>query len=174
MSLKKSILICRLQNDDHIHKQDLVCQSGPFCNNWSKCRQTETLTYRNVDRPKLKQRQTKTSTYQNINRPKLRQTETSTDQRVDRPKRRQTKPNQNVELPKHRPTKKCWHTKRRQTETWTVQFSTLYSRVFVFIILGMYYIYIHTYVWLVGCTLCSSTHNFIIIGGHSTYQYQQN
>ena len=106
MSLKKSILICRLQNDDHIHKQDLVCQSGPFCNNWSKCRQTETLTYRNVDRPKLKQRQTKTSTYQNINRPKRRQTETSTDQSVDRPKRRQTKPNQNVEIPKHRPTKK--------------------------------------------------------------------
>ena len=113
----------------------------PFVGNWSKRRQTETLTYRNVDRPKLKRRQPKTSTYQNINRPKRRQTETSTYQNIDRPKRRQTKTN-----PKRRNTKtstdqKRWHTKRQQTETWTVQFSTLYSRVFVFIILGMYYIY---------------------------------
>ena len=65
------------------------------------------MTYRNVDRPKLKRRQIKTSTYQNINRPKRRQTETSTDQNIDRPKRRQTKPNQtktskyqNIELQK--------------------------------------------------------------------------
>ena len=51
MSLKKSILICRLQNDDHIYKQDLVCQSGPFLGNWSKRRQTETSTTENVDKP---------------------------------------------------------------------------------------------------------------------------
>ena len=142
----------------------------PFVGNWSKRRQTETSTNRNTDIPKCRQTKTKAATNQNVDIPKHQQTKASTDRKVDRPKRRQTKPNQNVEIPKHRPTKKRWHTKRRQTETWTVQFSTLYSRVFVFIILGMYYIYIHTYVWLVGCTLCSSTHNFIIIGGHSTYQ----
>ena len=143
-------------------------KEDPFVGNWSKRRQTETSTTktstnRNTDIPKCLQ--TKTSTYQNINRPKRRQTETSTDQNVDRPKRRHTKTSTD---------QKRWHTKRRQSETWTVQFSTLYSRVFVFIILGMYYIYAHIYVWLVGCTLCMSTHNFIIIGGHSTYQYQQN
>ena len=152
-----------------------------FVGNWSKRRQTETSTTktstnRNTDIPKcrqtkLKRRQTKTSTYQNINRLKRRV--------VDRPKRRQTKTSTNQTKPKRRNTKtstdqKRWHTKRRQTGTWTAQFSTLYSRVFIFIILGMYYIYIHTYVWLVGCALCISTHNFIIIGGHSTYQYQQN
>ena len=135
----------------------------PFVGNWSKRRQqkrrqTETLTYRNVDRPKLKRRQPKTSTYQNINRPKRRQTETSTYQNIDRPKRRQTKTN-----PKRRNTKtstdqKSWHTKRRQTETWTVQFSTLYSRVFVFIILGMYYIY--PYICMAG-------------GMYFMYQYPQ-
>ena len=149
----------------------------PFVGYWSKRRQTETLTYLNVDRPKS--RQTKAATNQNVDIPKHQQTKASTDRNVDRPKHRQTKTSTNQTKPKRRNTKtstdqKRWHTKRRQTETWTVQFSTLYSRVFVFIILGMYYIYIHTYVWLVGCTLCISTHNFIIIGGHSTYQYQQN
>ena len=141
----------------------------PFVGNWSKRRQTETSTTktstnrntdipRNVDRPKLKRRQPKTSTYQNINRPKRRQTETSTYQNIDRPKRRQTKTN-----PKRRNTKtstdqKRWHTKRRQTETWTVQFSTLYSRVFLFIILGMYYIY--PYICMAG-------------GMYFMYQYPQ-
>ena len=158
----------------------------PFVGNWSKRRQTETSTTktstnRNTDIPKCWQTKTKAATNQNVDIPKHQQTKASTDRNVDRPKHRQTKtstnqtkPNQNIEIPKHRITKKRWHTKRRQTETWTVQFSTLYSRVFVFIILGMYYIYIHTCVWLVGCTLYISTHNFMIIGGHSTYQYQQN
>ena len=179
MSLKKSILICRLQNDDHIYKHDLVCQVDFFVGNLSKRRQTETSTTktstnRNTDIPKCRQTKSKAA-----KKPKRRHTKTSRDQNVDRPKRRQTKTSTNQTKPKRRNTKtstdqKRWHTKRRQTGTWTVQFSTLYSRVFIFIILGMYYIYIHTYVWLVGCTLCISTHNFIIIGGHSTYQYQQN
>ena len=117
----------------------------PFVGSWWKRRETETSTTktstnRNTGIPKC--RQTKTSTYQNLNRPKRRQTETSTDQNVDRPTRRQTKPNQNVEISKHRPTKNVDRPKRRQTKTWTVQFSTLYSRVFVFIILG-----IHMYGW---------------------------
>ena len=138
----------------------------PFVGNWSKRRQTETST-------------TETSTNRNVDIPKHQQTKASTDRNVDRPKHRQTKTSTNQTKPKRRNTKtstdqKRWHTKRRQTETSTVQFSTLYSRVFVFIILGMYYIYIHTYVLLVGCTLCISTHNFIIIGSHSTHQYQQN
>ena len=149
-----------------------------FVGNWSKRRQTETSTTktstnRNTDIPKCRQTKTKAATNQNVDIPKhqqtkassRRQTETSTDQNVDKPKRRNTKTSTD---------QKRWHTKRRQTGTWTAQFSTLYSRVFIFIILGMYYIYIHTYVWLVGCALCNSTHNFIIIGGHSTYQYQQN
>ena len=110
----------------------------PFVGNWSKRRQTETST-------------TKTSTNRNVDIPKHQQTKASTDRNVDRPKHRQTKTSTNQTKPKRRNTKtstdqKRWHTKRRQTETWTVQFSTLYSRVFVFIILGMYYIYIHTYV----------------------------
>ena len=126
---------------------------GPFVGSWSKRRetekpkrrqpkrrQTETLGYRNVDR--LKRRQTKASTKQ-----KRRHTKTSTDQSVDRPKRRQTKTSTNQTKPKRRHIKtstdqKRWHTKRRQTEAWTVQFSTLYSRVFVFIILR-----IHMYGW---------------------------
>ena len=141
----------------------------PFVGNWSKRRQTETSTTktstnRNTDIPKCRQTKTKAATNQ-----KRRHTKTSTDQSVDRPKHRQTKTSTNQTKPKRRNTKtstdqKRWHTKRRQTETWTVQFSTLYSRVFVFIILGMYNIYIHTNVWLVGCILCISTHNFIIIG----------
>ena len=149
-----------------------------FVGNWSKRRQTETSTTktstnRNTDIPKCRQTKTKAATNQNVDIPKHQQTKASTDRNVDRPKHRQTKTSTNQTIPKRRNTKtstdqKRWHTKRRQTETWTVQFSTLYSRVFIFIILGMYYIYIHTYVWLVGCTLCISTHNFIIIGGHST------
>ena len=156
----------------------------PFVGNWSKRRQTETSTTktstnRNTDVPKCRQTKTKAATNQNVDIPKHQQTKASTERNVDRPKHRQTKTSTNQTKPKRRNTKtstdqKRWHTKRRQTETSTVQFSKLYSRVFVFIILGMYYIYIHTYVWLVGCTLCISTHNFIIIGGHSTYQYQQN
>ena len=110
----------------------------PFVGNWSKRRQTETST-------------TKTLTNQNVDIPKHQQTKASTDRNVDRPKHRQIKTSTNQTKPKRRNTKtstdqKRWHTKRRQTETWTVQFSTLYSHVFVFIILGMYYIYIHTYV----------------------------
>ena len=146
----------------------------PFVGNWSKRRQTEmsttkTSTNRNTDIPKCGQTKTKAATNQNVDIPKHQQTKASTDRNVDRPKHRQTKTSTNQTKPKCRNTKtstdqKRWHTKRRQTETWTVQFSTLYSRVFVFIILGMYYIYIHTYVWLVGCTLCISTNNFIIIG----------
>ena len=146
----------------------------PFVGNWSKRRQTEmsttkTSTNRNTDIPKCRQTKTKAATNQNVDIPKHQQTKASTDRNVDRPKHRQTKTSTNQTKPKRRNTKtstdqKRWHTKRRQTETWTVQFSTLYSRVFVFIILGMYYIYIHTYVWLVGCTLCISTNNFIIIG----------
>ena len=146
----------------------------PFVGNWSKRRQTEmsttkTSTNRNTDIPKCGQTKTKAATNQNVDIPKHQQTKASTDRNVDRPKHRQTKTSTNQTKPKRRNTKtstdqKRWHTKRRQTETWTVQFSTLYSRVFVFIILGMYYIYIHTYVWLVGCTLCISTNNFIIIG----------
>ena len=120
----------------------------PFVGNWSKCRQTETSTTktstsRNTDIPKCRQTKTKAATNQNIDIPKHQQTIASIDRNVDRPKHRQTKTstyqtNQNVEIPK-----------RRQTETWTVQFSTLYSRVFVFIIIGMYYIYIsiHMYGW---------------------------
>ena len=146
----------------------------PFVGNWSKRRQTEmsttkTSTNRNTDIPKCGQTKTKAATNQNVDIPKHQQTKASTDRNVERPKHRQTKTSTNQTKPKRRNTKtstdqKRWHTKRRQTETWTVQFSTLYSRVFVFIILGMYYIYIHTYVWLVGCTLCISTNNFIIIG----------
>ena len=130
-------------------------------------------TDRNVDR--LKRRHTKTSTYQNINRPKRRQTETSTDQNVDRPKRRQTKPNQNVDISKLTSTdQKRWHTKRWQTETWTAQFSTLYSRIFVFIILGIHmygwwdvlYISVPTTLWLLGVTLHISTSKIkSILGG---------
>ena len=125
----------------------------PFVGNWSKRRQTETSTTktstnRNTDIPKCRQTKTKAATNQNVDIPKYQQTKASTDRNIDRPKRRRTKPNQNVEIPKHRPTKNRWHTKRRQTETWTVQFSTLYSRVFVFIILGCTtYISIHMYGW---------------------------
>ena len=119
-------------------------KADPFVGNWSKRRQpkrrqTEASTHRNVDRPKP--RQTKASTNQNVDIPKHRQTKTSTDQKssdqnLDKPKRGHTKTStdQNVDKPK-----------RRQTETWTVWFSTLCSRVFVFIILGVYYIYIRTY-----------------------------
>ena len=99
----------------------------PFVGNWSKCRQTETSTTktstsRNTDIPKCRQTKTKAATNQNIDIPKHQQTKASIDRNVDRPKHRQT---------------------------WTVQFSTLYSRVFVFIIIGMYYIYIsiHMYGW---------------------------
>ena len=94
-----------------------------------------------------KRRHTETSTNQNVDRLKGRQTKISTYQNVDRPKRRQTK--------------------RWQTETWAVQFSTLYSRVFVFIILGMYCTYICTYLGMVGCTLYISTHvdNMIMTAG---------
>ena len=138
----------------------------PFVGNWS-----------NVDEPKRRQpkrRQAETSTQWNFDRPKRRQTIASTNQNFDIPKHRQTKTStdQNVDKPKQ--PKKCRHTKtstdvdtpkRRQTKTWTVQVSnvTLYNRVFVFIILGMYYIYTRTYLWLVGCTLYISTRNFIII-----------
>ena len=156
----------------------------PFVGNWSKRRQTKksttkTSTNRNTDIPKFRQTKTKAVTNQNVGIPKHQQTKALTDRYVDRPKHRQTKTSTNLTKSKRRNTKtstdqKRCHTKRRQTETWTVQFSTLYSCVFVFIILGMYYISIHTYVWLVGCALCIRTHNFIIIGGHSTYQYQQN
>ena len=123
----------------------------PFVGNWSKRRQTEssttkTSTNRNTDIPKCRQTKTKAATNQNVDIPKHQQTKASTDRNVDRPKHRQTKMSTNQTKPKRRNTKtstdqKRWHTKRRQTETWTVQFSTLYSRVFVFIILGMYYIY---------------------------------
>ena len=135
--------------------------------NWSKRRQTETSTTKtstnqNVDKPK--RRQTKTSTEQNVDRPKRRQTETSTDQNVDKPKRRQTKTstNQNVDKPIRRQTKTSTNQnvdrpKRRQTETSTDQnvdkpkrrhCIVLYcmvwcSRIFVFIIRGMYCVYIH-------------------------------
>ena len=130
-----------------------------FVGNWSKRRQTETSTTktstnRNTDIPKCRQTKTKAATYQNVDIPKYQQTKASTDRNVDRPKHRQTKTSTNQTKPKRRNTKtstdqKRWHTKRRQTETWTVQFSTLYSRVFIFIILGMYYIYIsiHMYGW---------------------------
>ena len=96
----------------------------------------------NVDKPKRQQpkrRQAETSTHRNVHRPKRRQTKASTNQNIDIWKHRQTKTStdQNVDKPK-----------RRQTETSTVQCSTLYSRVFVFIILGMYCIYICTYLWL--------------------------
>ena len=143
---------------------------GPFVGNWSKRRQTETSTTktstnRNTDIPKCRQTKTKAATNQNVDIPKHQQTKASTDQNIDRPKRRQTKPNKKRRNTKTSTDQKRWHTKHRQTETWTVQFSTLHSRVFVFIILGMYYIYIDTYVWLVGCTWCISTHNFIISGG---------
>ena len=158
-----------------IFKNRIWCvKVDPFVGNWSKRRQTETSTNktstnRNTDIPKYRQTKTKAATNKNVDIPKHQQTKASTGRKVDRPKHRQTKTSTNQTKPKRRNTKtstdqKRWHTKRRQTETWTVQFSTQYSRVFVFIILGMYYIYIHTYVWLVGCTLCISTHNFIIIG----------
>ena len=114
---------------------------------------------------RLKRRQTKTLTYQNIDWPKRRHTKTSTNQ--NKPKRRLIKisTDQIVETPK-----------RRQTETWTVQVSTLYSRVFVFIILGMYYIcmtggmyFIYQYQQLYnywGFTLHISTSNIkSIVGG---------
>ena len=155
MPLKKSFgyVVCKMIT---IFVTRLWCvKRDPFVGDWSKRRQTEmstskTSSNRNVDIPK--RRQTKTSTNQNVDKPKqtkkCRHTKTSTDQNVDTPK-------------------------RRQTETWTVQASTPYSGVFVFIILGMYYIYIRTYVWLVGCTLYISTRNFIIFGGYPTYQYQQ-
>ena len=115
----------------------------PFVGKWSKRRQTETSI-------------TKTSASRNVDTPKRRQTITSTDYSVDKTKHRhtETSKDQNVDRPK------C-----RQTETWTVQFSTLYSRVFVFIILGMYCTYICTYLWLVGCTSYISTHNFIWLLG---------
>ena len=141
----------------------------PFVGNWSKRRQTETSTTktstnRNTDIPKCRQTKTEAATTQNVDIPKHQQTKASTDrnvniyQNIDRPKRRQTKTN-----PKRRNTKtstdqKRWHTKRLQTETWTVQFSTLYSRVFVFIILGMYYIY--PYICMAG-------------GMYFMYQYPQ-
>ena len=146
----------------------------------------KTSTNRNVDNQnvdKPKRRHTETSTDQNVDRLKRRQIktltcQTSTNQNVDRPKCRQTKASTNQNKPKRRPTKTSADQnvdkpKRRETETWTGQFSTLYSRVFVFIILGMYYMYIRAYVWLVWCTLYISTHNFKIIGGYSTCQYQQ-
>ena len=161
----------------------------PFVGNWSKRRQTEssttkTSTNRNIDIPKCRQTKTKAATNQNVDIPKHQQTKASTDRNVDRPKHRQTKTSTNQTKPKRRNTKtstdqKRWHTKRRQTETWTVQFSTLYSRVFVFIILGMYYISIHMYGWwdvlyvsvpttllLLGVTLHISTSKIkSILGG---------
>ena len=142
-----------------------------------KRRQTETLTYRNVDRPE--RRQTKASTNQNVDIPKHQQTKASTDRNFDRPKRWQTKTSTNQTKPKRRHTKtstdqKRWQTKRRQTETWTVQFSTLYSRVFVFIILGIHmygwwgelYVSVPTTLWLLGVTLHISTSKIkSILGG---------
>ena len=96
-----------------------------------KRRQTKTSTNRNVDRPK--RRQTKTSTNQNIDRPKLRQTETSTKQNVDRPKCQQTNTSthQNVNTPKRR------HSILLYCMLWC-------SCIFVYVILGMYCMYIRT------------------------------
>ena len=70
---------------------------------------------------------------QNVDKPKRQQTKALTDQVIDKPKRQhtQTSIDQNVDKPK-----------RRQTKTLTIQFSTLYSRIFVFTILRMYYLYI--------------------------------
>ena len=100
-----------------------------FCvisGNWSKRRQTETSTNRNVDIPK--RRQTKTSTNQNVDKLKPRHTETSTNQNVDKPKRRQTKTStyRNVNKPKLRQTETSTNRnvdipKLRQTETSTNQ-----------------------------------------------------
>ena len=130
----------------------------PFVGNWSKCRQTETSTTktstsRNTDIPKCRQTKTKAATNQNIDIPKHQQTKASIDRNVDRPKHRQTKTstyqtNQNVEIPKHRPTKNVdiQNVDRPKRGLYN---SVHCSRVFVFIILGMYYIYIsiHMYGW---------------------------
>ena len=72
------------------------------------------------------------STNQNVDKPKRRQTKMSTDQNIEKPKRRQAKTSthQNVDKPKRR------HSIVLYCMVWC-------SRIFVFMIRGMYYMYIH-------------------------------
>ena len=73
---------------------------------------------------------------------------------------------QNVDKPKH-----------RRTETTTPQFSTLYAtvycRIFVSMIRGMYCIYIRTCILLVRCTVDINTHNCKILVVYSIQKCQQ-
>ena len=131
-------------------KQLLILHSHGSCGilgNWSKLRQTETattktLTNLNVNRPKSQQtkmwtnqkrQQTKTSTNWKVDQPKRRQTKTSTGQNVYKPKRRQAKTSthQNFDKPK------LQHSIVLYCMLWC-------TRIFVFIIRGMYCMYIRT------------------------------